>query len=93
MIADKMFHALGLLVELLVQFILPGEQVVQLLRERLALPGVGLGELAGQLLRFVAELFLLVNQVLQIIVQLGVFGLRVGDVRLLAQDNCCNPPR
>ena len=80
-----MFHAPGLLVEFLVQFVLPGEEAVQLPGECLALPGVGLGDLAGQFLRFVAELFLLLNQVLQIAVQLGVFGFRVGEVGLFAQ--------
>ena len=56
-----------------------------MLGERLALPGVGLGQLAGEFLRFVAELFLLVNQVMQIVVEFGVFGFRVGDVGLFAQ--------
>ena len=85
MLPDKIFHAPGLPVEFFVQLILPGEEAVQLLGERLTLPGVGLGKLPGQFLRFVAELFLLVNQVMQIVVELGIFGFRVGNVGLFAQ--------
>ena len=38
-----------------------------------------------QLPRFLAKLFLLLNQGLQIVVEFGVFGLGVGDVGLFAQ--------
>ena len=47
--------------------------------------GVGLGPWVVKLLGFLANLLLLLDQRLQIVVEFGVFGLRVGDVALLAQ--------
>ena len=66
--ADKIVHSLGLLVELLVQFILTRNRGIQIPRQLFALFGIRLGELFLPFsLRGVAEFFLLVNQVMKVL--------------------------
>ena len=86
MVAHKIVHVRGLLVELPVQLVLLGGQFVQLLGEGVGLLGVGFGELLLQFLSVLTELFLLLDQGLQIVVEFGVFGLGVRDVGLFAQE-------
>src|ERR1039458_5316930 len=82
---DEIIHALGLLVQFLIQFILLRDQAVQLLRQRRALFGIGFGDLLVQFLRGFTESFLFFDQLLQIVIEFGVFGFRDREVVLFEQ--------
>jgi len=66
-VADEMVHALGVLVEFLVQLVLFGEQSIELAGEVFTLLRVGLGESVLLLLRRLAQLFLILDHLLQIV--------------------------
>ena len=84
-LADKIVHAAGLYVELVIQLTLFGHQVIKSLRQGVLLLGVGAGRLVLQRLNFFAQLLLPLHQFLERIIQPGILAFGIRNIHLLAQ--------